>query len=63
MIMTGILVLLYGFLYMTLKAESFALLTGAIGLWAALATIMWVTRNIDWYGYAERDAPQAAEAP
>jgi inner membrane protein len=44
-----ILLLLYALLYMTLKAESFALLAGSIGLWIGLALIMYLTRRIDWY--------------
>ena len=51
-VMAGALALLYAFLYMTLKAETYALLAGAIGLWVTLATIMYVTRRIDWYGGA-----------
>lgn len=49
-IMAGTLAVLYAFLYMTLQAETYALLAGAIGLWITLATIMTVTRRIDWYG-------------
>jgi inner membrane protein len=48
-IMSAVLLLLYSFLYMTLKAESFALLAGTIGLWVSLAAIMYLTRRIDWY--------------
>ena len=48
----AILALLYGFLYLTLSAENFALLAGAIGLWVALALIMYLTRRIDWHDKA-----------
>jgi len=57
-IMAVVLGLLYAFLYLTLKAESYALLAGAIGLWVALAAIMWVTRRIDWYGYGGGPTPE-----
>ncbi len=50
LIMSGVLLLLYSFLYMTLKAENFALLAGTIGLWVSLGAIMYLTRRIDWYG-------------
>jgi inner membrane protein len=53
LIMAAVLGLLYGFLYMTLKAETHAMLAGAIGLWAALAAIMYLTRRIDWYGKSD----------
>lgn len=53
----GVLCVLYCFLYMTLKAETYALLVGSIGLWAALAMIMYLTRGIDWY--ENSGAPEA----
>lgn len=48
-LMLGILSLLYGLLYLTLQAETYAMLAGAIGLWCGLALIMYLTRRIDWY--------------
>lgn len=52
-IVGGLLFVLYAFLYMTLKAESYALLAGALGLWAALAVTMFLTRRIDWYAMSD----------
>ena len=46
---------LYVFLYMTLKAENYALLAGAAGLWAALAIGMYLTLRIDWYAQGPRE--------
>jgi inner membrane protein len=40
---------LYGYLYVLLTNEDYALLIGSIGLFAALAVVMLVTRRIDWY--------------
>ena len=40
---------LYGFLYVTLRAEQYAMLIGATALFAILATIMYLTRRLDWY--------------
>lgn len=48
-IMAAVLTAIYGLLYITLNAETYALLGGAIGLWATLALIMYFTRRIDWY--------------
>lgn len=48
-LMLGILSLLYGLLYLTLQAETYAMLAGAIGLWVSLGLIMYLTRRIDWY--------------
>ncbi|MGI9221535.1 MAG: cell envelope integrity protein CreD [Woeseiaceae bacterium] len=54
-IMAGILLLLYSFLYMTLNAESYAMLAGSIGLWVCLGATMYLTRGIDWYGRRDED--------
>ncbi|MDR1451026.1 MAG: cell envelope integrity protein CreD [Helicobacteraceae bacterium] len=40
---------LYGFLYILLQLKDMALLYGSIGLFAALAIMMYITRNIGWY--------------
>jgi inner membrane protein len=56
--MLGILSLLYGFLYLTLNAETYAMLAGSIGLWLSLALIMYLTRGIDWYAIGRRGGAQ-----
>ncbi|MCP4580634.1 MAG: cell envelope integrity protein CreD [candidate division Zixibacteria bacterium] len=45
----GMLVILYGYLYIVLQLEDFALLMGSIGLFIVLALVMYFTRKIDWY--------------
>lgn len=40
---------MYGFLYIILQSEDYALLLGSTGLFALLGTIMYLTRKIDWY--------------
>jgi len=40
---------LYLYLYVLLTNEDYALLLGSLGLFAALAVTMFVTRHIDWY--------------
>lgn len=47
--MAALLALVYGFLFVVLQMEDFALLTGALGLFAAIAAAMIATRNVDWY--------------
>jgi inner membrane protein len=44
-----ILSLLYGFLYVLLQIEDYALLLGSIGLFVILGLVMYLTRKIDWY--------------
>ncbi len=49
-IYTGILfALLYGFIYIMVRAEQASLLMGAIGIWLFLAAVMYLTRKINWY--------------
>jgi inner membrane protein len=45
----GALASLYGFLYLLLRLEDYALLAGSIGLFIALAFVMFVTRRMNWY--------------
>jgi inner membrane protein len=45
----GLLVGLYGFLYVLLALEEFSLLVGSVGIFSILATIMLVSRRVDWY--------------
>jgi inner membrane protein len=40
---------LYIYLYVLLHLQDYALLFGSIGLFLILASVMYVTRNIDWY--------------
>lgn len=40
---------LYGFLYVLLRIEDYALLAGSLGLFAILMAVMWFTRKVDWY--------------
>lgn len=40
---------LYGYLYVVLTNEDYALLIGSIGLFISLAFVMLITRRIDWY--------------
>ena len=45
----SMLVVLYIFFYSLLQLQDFALLIGSLGLLIILATIMFLTRNVDWY--------------
>jgi len=43
------LVLLYTFLFTLIQLQDYALLLGSIGLFVALAIIMYTSRKVDWY--------------
>jgi len=49
MILTTILAAIYGFLFVTLQLEDYALLMGSIGLTIILGATMYFTRKINWY--------------
>jgi inner membrane protein len=49
--MFGVLAVLYGFFYSLLQLQDYALLLGSFGLLLILGAIMYLTRNIDWYGF------------
>ena len=47
--MEGIFAILYGYLFVSLRSEDYALLFGAFFAFAILVMIMFITRKIDWY--------------
>ncbi len=49
-VLVGSLVVLFGFIFIILKLEDYALLAGSIGIFIALTLVMFLTRSIDWYG-------------
>ncbi len=49
LVLAAVLFGLYVFLYLTLKAEHYALVAGSTGLWFILAAVMYMTRKINWY--------------
>ena len=53
LLMSGVLILLYGFIFIILQLEDYALLMGSLGLFIVLALIMYLSRKIDWYEITE----------
>jgi inner membrane protein len=41
---------LFGFLFVLLRLETYALLSGSLALFAALSAVMVLTRRVDWWG-------------
>ena len=48
-IIFGVLIILYGYLYILMQMQDYALLMGSFGLFIVLALVMYLTRNIDWF--------------
>lgn len=44
-----VLAALYGFLFITLQLQDYALLLGSVGLFVVLFIVMYLTRKIDWF--------------
>ena len=48
----GVLALVYGFLFVVLQLQDYALLVGSLGLVVVLAAVMFLSRNVNWYNPA-----------
>ncbi len=51
----SLLTILYSYLYIVLQLEDYALIMGSIGLLLVLATVMFITRKIDWYALEDEN--------
>lgn len=49
LLISGILALLYTFIFVIIQMQDYALLIGSIGLFFILAVIMLLSRKVDWY--------------
>ena len=49
LIITGMLIMFYGFMYVILQLQDYSLLLGNIALFIILALVMFFTRKINWY--------------
>jgi inner membrane protein len=50
----SLLAALYGYLYVLMQLQDYALLLGSLGLFVILATTMYVTRKIDWFSIGRK---------
>jgi inner membrane protein len=49
LLMGAIMTLLYGFMFVIIQLQDYALLVGSISIFAVLLVIMWLSRKINWY--------------
>jgi inner membrane protein len=49
LMLCGLFTLLYVYIFVLLQLEDYALLAGSIGLFVILATVMFLSRKVDWY--------------
>lgn len=52
----GVLAVMYGFLFVVLQLQDYALLVGSLGLVVLLGAVMFLSRNVDWYNPAPEPA-------
>ena len=50
-----LLLLLYGFIFILLQLQDYALLVGSLALFAILAAVMYLSRQVNWYAPAEKN--------
>jgi len=62
-LVSGLLALFYGYFYILLQLEAYALLFGSLGLLATLAVVMYLSRSIDWYGLSDGPSGRRGNAP
>ena len=51
---TATLSLIYGFLFVLLALQDYSLVMGSLGLFVVLASVMFLTRKIDWYAWSAK---------
>jgi len=49
LIIGGLLLMLYTFIYIIMQLESYALLVGSLGIFVILAVAMYASHKINWY--------------
>jgi inner membrane protein len=57
-----LLAVVHGYMYLLLQMEDDVLLAGTIGLLAALALVMYATRNVDWFAIGQLPRPASRGA-
>lgn len=62
LIVSGVLLMLYSYLFVVLQLEDFALLLGSLGLFAILGVVMYLTRKIDWSNIANQQGEEEPAA-
>lgn len=55
MILAGIMIVIYGFIYIIIQLQDYSLLIGSVGLFVILGLVMYISRNIDWYRAGKGD--------
>ncbi len=54
LVIAMLLTALYGYLYILLLMDQYALLFGSVFLFGVLATVMYITKDLDWYSLEQK---------
>jgi len=49
MLLVGLMIFIFAYVFVLLSLEDYALLVGSIGLFVILSTVMLISRKLDWY--------------
>ena len=63
LVMAAALAALYGYLFVLLRLEDYALLLGSVALFALLAALMLATRRVDWWSVGGPGRPPTSFQP
>lgn len=58
LLISGILIVLYSFIFVIIQLQDYALLIGSIGIFIILGMVMFYSRKIDWYNLNLQDKNQ-----
>jgi inner membrane protein len=61
--MAALLVVQYGFLYVLMRLEDYALLLGSLGLLLILGLVMYLTRKVDWFNVGRGEGQSTKPVP
>ena len=56
LLISGILLILYSFIFVIIQLQDYALLIGSIGIFIILALVMHFSRKIDWYNLNQQNS-------
>ncbi|ELR72815.1 Inner membrane protein CreD-like protein [Fulvivirga imtechensis AK7] len=59
-LVASLLTVIYFFIFVILQLQDFALLVGSLGLFLTLASLMYLSRNINWYQLSYRSSSETS---
>lgn len=60
LVVAALMAVLYGYMFVVVQLEDYALLFGSLGVFTMIAATMYFTRKLDWYGLERKAIPGAS---